>query len=75
MLGDVAVAVHPKDPQIPGVVGVLPAAGGEECWARASTLCVGMGWSTEKIGFETHGSGCFLALWMEFGCPRNQDPA
>lgn len=30
MLGDVTVAVHPKDPQIPGVVGVLPAAGGRD---------------------------------------------
>ena len=31
------------------------------------TMCRdGMG--TEKTGLETHGFGCFLALWMEFGC-------
>lgn len=33
-------------------------------------MCRG-GMGTEKIGFETHGSGCFLALWMEFGCQKS----
>lgn len=49
MLGDVAVAVHPKDPRYQVWWGCCPQLG-EECWLkRASTLCIGMGWALRKL--------------------------
>ena len=68
MLGDVAVAVHPKDPRYQVWWGCCPQLGGRMLGEEGFYTMCRDGMGTEKIGFETHGSGCFLALWMEFGC-------